>query len=70
MAASETSSPVFRNTSLTIRLRFTTESVCSTRTRMRLNFRLVRFSAGDSSPPGGFFSRVANLAEGAVPPAS
>jgi hypothetical protein len=55
MAESEMSSAVFRSTSLTIRQRFTPAKACSTRTRMRPNFRLVRFWAAVNSPPGGFF---------------
>ncbi len=55
MTESETSSAVFRNTSLTMRQRFTPASACSTRIRIRPNFRLARFSAAVSSPPGGFF---------------
>src|SRR5437764_9575635 len=61
MAESETSSLVFRSTSLTIRQRFTPASACSTRTRMRPNLRLVPFSASVNSPPGGFFFRLARL---------
>src|SRR4051812_22544407 len=61
MAESETSSPVFRSTSLTMRQRLTPAKTCSTRTRKPPNFRLVRFSAADSSPPRGFFFRLARL---------
>src|SRR5947209_3642516 len=61
MAESETSSLVFRSTSLTMRQRLTPDSACSTRTRMRHNFRLVRFSAAVSSPPRGFFFRLARF---------
>src|SRR5438093_6652594 len=61
MAESETSSPVFRSTSLTMRQRFTPDKACSTRTRMRPNFRLVRFSAAVNSPPAGFFFRLAGF---------
>src|SRR3954452_5893901 len=61
MAESKTSSPVFRSTSLTMRQRFTPAKACSTRTRIRPNFRLVRFSAAVSSPPRGFFFRLAGL---------
>src|SRR5438067_314132 len=61
MAESETSSLVFRSTSLTIRQRFTPASACSTRTRMRPNFRLARLSAAVNSPPAGFFFRLAGL---------
>src|SRR5262249_56086168 len=59
MTASDTPSAVFRKTSLTARQRFTPAKACSTRTRMRPNVRLVRFSAGVSSRPGGFFFRLA-----------
>src|SRR3954454_10363423 len=61
MTESETSSAVFRKTSLTMRQRFTPARACSTRTRTRPNFRLVRFSAAVSSPPRGFFFRLAGL---------
>src|SRR5436190_1019606 len=61
MAESDISSPVFRSTSLTIRRRLTPASACSTRTRIRPSFRLVRFSAAVSSPPRGFFFRLAGL---------
>src|SRR5207237_10526477 len=61
MTESETSSAVFRKTSLTMRQRFTPDNACSTRTRIRPNFRLTRFSAAVSSPPGGFFFRLARL---------
>src|SRR5262245_23377968 len=60
MAESEISSAVFRSTSLTMRQRFTPAKACSTRTRIRPNFRLVCFSAAVSSPPRGFF-RLARL---------
>src|SRR5258708_32271560 len=59
---------VFRNTSFTMRQRFTPESACSTRTRMRANFRFVRFSAAVSSPRGGFFFRLASLLDRRVIP--
>src|SRR5438094_94177 len=61
MTESETSSAVFRKTSLTMRQRFTPASACSTRTRIRPSSRLVRFSASVSSPPRGFFFRLARL---------
>src|SRR5512135_1470215 len=61
MTESDTPSLVFRNTSFTIRQRFTPASACSTRTRMRANFRFVRLSAAVSSPRGGFFFRLASL---------
>ena len=38
-----------------MRERFTPARACSTRTRRLANFRLVRFSAGVSSPRRGFF---------------
>src|SRR5947209_9687336 len=68
MTESETSSAVFRNTSLTMRQRFTPASACSTRTRTRPNFCVVRFSAAVSSPPGGFFFRLARLGHGGLVP--
>src|SRR4051794_37105547 len=61
MTASETPSPVFRNTSLTMRERFTPARSCSALTRIRANFRFVRFSAAVSSPRGGFFFRLAGF---------
>src|SRR5260370_7039385 len=61
MTASDTPSLVLRNTSLTMRQRFTPARSCSTWTRIRANFRLVRFSASVSSPRGGFFFRLAGL---------
>src|SRR5439155_18337525 len=61
MAESETPSLVLRSTSLTMRQRLTPDRACSTRTRMRPNFRLVRFSAAVNSPPAGFFFRLARL---------
>src|SRR4051794_20808616 len=61
MAESETLSAVFRNTSLTMRQRFTPDSACSTRTRTRPNSRLLRFSAAVSSRLRGFFFRLARL---------
>jgi len=48
-----------RNTSLTIRLRFTPAMACSTRTRIRPSRRLARFSPSVSSRPRGFFFRPA-----------
>src|SRR5438876_10116602 len=51
----------FRNTSLTIRLRFTPAMACSTRTRIRARLRLAHFSAFVSSRPRGFFFRLAGL---------
>src|SRR5437588_12806135 len=54
-------SAVLRNTSLTMRQRFTPARACSTRTRICPDFRLLRFSAALSSPPGGFFFRLARL---------
>jgi len=61
MTKSETPSLVFRNTSFTMRQRFTPDKACSTLTRMRASFRLVRFSAAVSSPRGGFFFRLASF---------
>src|SRR3954469_6715015 len=61
MTESDTPSLVFRNTSFTMRQRFTPARACSTRTRMRANLRFVRFSAAVSSPRGGFFFRLASL---------
>src|SRR5215472_8331609 len=61
MTASDTPSLVLRNTSLTMRQRFTPARSCSTFTRTRASFRLVRFSAAVSSPRGGFFFRLAGL---------
>src|SRR3954447_283159 len=52
---------LFRNTSLTIRLRFTPAMACSTRTRIRASLRLAHFSAFVSSRPRGFFFRLAGL---------
>src|SRR4051812_33923082 len=59
MTESETPSAVFRRTSFTMRQRLTPAKACSTRTRMRPSFRLVRFSAALNSPPAGFFFRLA-----------
>src|SRR5439155_10823845 len=50
-------------TSLTMRLRFTPAIVCSTRTRVVASWRLARFSAPVRSRPGGFFFRLAGLAD-------
>src|SRR6266850_4985784 len=61
MTASDTPSLVLRNTSLTMRERFTPARSCSTLTRICANFRLVCFSAGVSSPRGGFFFRLAGF---------
>src|SRR5262249_35811905 len=61
MTASDTPSLVLRNTSLTMRQRFTPARSCSTWTRICANFRLVRFSASVSSPRGGLFFRLAGL---------
>src|SRR5262245_57781341 len=55
MTASDTPHLVLRNTSLTMRERFTPARSCSTWTRICASFRLVRFSASVSSPRGGFF---------------
>src|SRR5437773_11919252 len=61
MTASDTPSLVLRNTSLTMRERFTPARSCSTLTRICASFRLVRFSASVSSPRGGFFFRLAGF---------
>src|SRR5258708_40364303 len=61
MTASDTPSLVLRNTSLTMRERFTPARSCSTLTRICANVRLVRFSASVSSPRGGFFFRLAGF---------
>src|SRR5439155_8328638 len=61
MAESETPSALFRKTSFTMRHRLTPARACSTRTRMRPNFRLVRFSAAVNSPLAGFFFRLAGF---------
>ena len=61
MTASDTPSLVLRNTSLTMRQRFTPARSCSTWTRICASFRLVRFSASVSSPRGGFFFRLAGF---------
>ena len=61
MTASDTPSLVLRNTSLTMRQRFTPARSCSTWTRICANFRLVRFSASVRSPRGGFFFRLAGF---------
>src|SRR5256885_7055788 len=61
MTASDTPSLVLRNTSLTMRQRFTPARSCSTWTRICANFRFVRLSASVSSPRGGFFFRLAGF---------
>src|SRR5437879_4089101 len=61
MTASDTPSLVLRNTSLTMRERFTPARSCSTLTRICASLRLVRFSASVSSPRGGFFFRLAGF---------
>src|SRR3954447_17738888 len=61
MAESESPSLVFRKTSFTMRQRFTPARACSTLTRTRANWRFLRFSAGVSSPPRGFFFRLASF---------
>src|SRR5258707_9885637 len=61
MTASDTSSLVLRNPSLTMRERFTPARACSTLTRIRANFRFVRFSASVSVPRGGFVFRLAGF---------
>jgi hypothetical protein len=59
---------VFRNTSFTMRQRFTPERACSTLTRMRANFRFARFSAAVSSPRSGFFFRLASFLDRRIIP--
>src|ERR1041385_7646470 len=61
MTASDTPPLVLRNTSLTMRERFTPARSCSTWTRICANLRFVRFSASVSFPRGGFFFRLAGL---------
>src|SRR6059036_2494259 len=61
MDASDNPGFLFRNTSLTIRHRFTPAMACSTRTRSFANLRFAAFSAAVSSPPFGFFFRLAGL---------
>src|SRR6516165_7436628 len=61
MTASDTPSLVLRNTSLTMRQRFTPARSCSTWTRICASFWLVRFSASVRAPPGGFYFRLAGL---------
>src|SRR6185369_9042348 len=61
MTESESPSLVFRKTSLTARQRFTPASACSPLTRTRASLWFVRFSAGVSVPPGGFFFCLASL---------
>src|SRR5262245_62392493 len=61
MTVSDTPSLVLRNTSLTMRQRFTPARSCSTWTRICANLRLVRFSASVSFPRGGFFFRLAGF---------
>src|SRR5205814_6157903 len=61
MDVSDDSGFLFRNTSLTIRLRFTPAIACSTRTRSFASLRLAAFSAAVRSRPRGFFFRLAGL---------
>src|SRR5438309_6136451 len=61
MDVSDDSGFLFRNTSLTIRLRFTPAMACSTRTRSFASLRLAPFSAAVRSRPRGFFFRLAGL---------
>src|SRR4051794_28569170 len=68
MAESEISAAVFRSTSLTMRQRLTPAKACSTRTRIRPSSRLTRFAAAVSSPPRGFFFRLARLGHGRLVP--
>src|SRR3954470_14270273 len=63
MASSDSPGFLLRKTSLTIRLRFTPAMACSTRTRTRESARLARFCCSVSAPPGGFFFRLAGLAD-------
>src|SRR5947209_648438 len=61
MDSSDSSGFLFRNTSLTIRLRFTPAMACSARTRSFASLRLATFSADISARPRGFFFRLAGL---------
>src|SRR5436305_756221 len=61
MDSSDSSGFLFRNTSLTMRLRFTPAMACSTRTRNFDSLRFTRFSAAVNSHPRGFFFRLAGL---------
>src|SRR3954451_9520239 len=61
MDSSDISGFLFRNTSLTTRLRFTPARACSTRIRSRASLRFAPFSSAVSSPPRGFFFRPAGL---------
>ncbi len=61
MTESDTPAAVFRKTSFTMRQRLTPAKACSTRTRLRLNFRLVRFSEAVNSLPATFFFRLAGF---------
>src|SRR5207253_7602465 len=61
MDSSDNSGFLFRNTSLTTRLRFTPAMACSTRTRNFASLRLAPFSAAVNSRPRGFFFRLAGL---------
>src|SRR5947209_13895832 len=61
MDSSDNPGFLFRKVSLTTRLRFTPAMACPTRTRSRASLRLACFSAAVSSPPRGFFFRLAGL---------
>src|SRR5438045_2002013 len=61
MDTSDNPGVLFRNTSLTIRLRFTPAIACSTRTRICDSLRLTRFFALVKARPGGFFFRLTTL---------
>src|SRR5262245_50149464 len=61
MASSDRPGFVFRNTSLTMRLRFTPAMACSTPTRSFASLRFARFSTPVSCRPRGFFFRLAAL---------
>src|SRR5882672_6351032 len=61
MDASDNPGFLLRNSSLTIRLRFTPAMACSTRTRSCASLRLMCFSAAVNSRRGGFFFRLAGL---------
>src|SRR5947209_19675722 len=61
MGASDNPGFLLRNTSLTIRLRFTPAMACPTRTRSRASLRLTCFSAAVNARPGGFSFRLAGL---------
>ena len=70
ISKSEKPSLVLRNTSFTLRDRFTPASACSTRTRTRDSFRFSFFSSGVSSLLRGFFSADTSAARAARTPGS